>query len=153
MIGLHLSRSGSIARALPLTLTLTPRYHYPSGRIYYTPLRAHMKDLVDEIIADAIREGFVSTRQKSGPKHVPDSTLLDPCILQHMMEYADGQQRCRLKGCGMLTDKYCPGCAKADDCGPASGFFCCVKSRNCYAIHHRKRARTHTAPDEAAEGS
>ena len=52
------------------------RYHYPSGRVYYTPLRMHMKELVDELIADATKEGFKTTRQKPGPKHVPDPTLL-----------------------------------------------------------------------------
>ena len=69
-----------------------------------------------------------------------------------MMEFADSQQRCQGvdkhgQRCTFKTDKFCPGCAKGDDCGPASGFFCCIRGRNCMALHHRKRARTH-APDE-----
>ena len=41
---------------------------YPNGRQYYTSLRQHMKELVDELIAEAVAKGFVSTRQKPGPK-------------------------------------------------------------------------------------
>ena len=43
-------------------------YHYPNGRVYYTQLRQHMKEVVNEQIAEARREGFKSTRCKSGPK-------------------------------------------------------------------------------------
>ena len=62
----------------PLTRTspLPLRYHYPCGRVYYTPLRVQMKELFNEIVADAVKKGFVSMRCRSGPKHVPGSTLL-----------------------------------------------------------------------------
>ena len=40
-----------------------------------------MKELVDEIIADAIKEGFVTTRCRSGPTRVSGSKLLDQCTL------------------------------------------------------------------------
>jgi hypothetical protein len=43
-------------------------WHYPNGRVYYTPLRAHMKEVVDALIDEAVAEGFVSTRKKPGPK-------------------------------------------------------------------------------------
>ena len=43
-------------------------YHYPNGRVYYTPLRKHMKELVDELIEEAMEEGFRSTRCKPGRK-------------------------------------------------------------------------------------
>ena len=43
-------------------------YHYPSGRVYYTSLRNHMKELVSEIIEEAQAEGWQSTRRKPGPK-------------------------------------------------------------------------------------
>eukprot|EP00966_Prymnesium_polylepis_P017159 395710-Prymnesium_polylepis.1 len=43
---------------------------YSNGRVHYTKLRNHMKELVDEIIEDAIDKGFVTTRKKPGPKHV-----------------------------------------------------------------------------------
>ena len=41
-------------------------WFYPNGRAYYTPLRAHMKELVDQIIAEAEREGFEPTRKRAG---------------------------------------------------------------------------------------
>ena len=138
------------ARPLLTHTSLTFRYLYPNGRKYYTSLRTHMKELVNQIIAEAVEEGFVSTRCRPGPKHVCGSTLLDPIVAAHTVEFADGQQRCRRKGCSMHTSTYCPGCAADEPCGPASGFYCCVKGRNCMAMHHRKRARTR-APGEADE--
>ena len=123
-------------------------YHYPCGRVYYTPLRRHMKELLDQTVADAIAKGFNSTRCRSGPKHIAGSTLLDPIVAEHCPEFADGQQRCRREGCGKHISTYCPGCAKDEPCGAASGFYCMVKGRNCMAMHHRKRARTHAPDDE-----
>ena len=113
-----------------------------------------MKELVDEIIADAIAKGFVTTRCKPGPKHVPDSTLLDPLVLGHDPDYCAGRQRCQriLPGsgekCGKLTAWRCPGCANLDNCGPASGFYCREPDRNCMKLNHKKRCRT-PAPAEA----
>ena len=48
-------------------------------------------------------------------------------------------------GTGMLLPS-CPGCSKDEPCGP--GFYCMVKGRNCMAMHHRKRVKTHHAPDD-----
>ena len=78
------------------------RWWYPNGRRYHTPLRKHMKELVNEIIADAIKKGFQTTRKKSGPQHVPGSTLLDPVVAQQQVEWADSKQRCRREGCEYL---------------------------------------------------
>ena len=41
--------------------------YYPNGRLKYTSLRKHMKELVDEIIADARLKGYGTTRKRSGP--------------------------------------------------------------------------------------
>ena len=73
-----------------------PWYTYPNGYQYHTPLRKHMKELVNEIIADAKAKGYESTRKRSGPKHVPGSTLLDPIVCSHDPAYAKSQQRCQL---------------------------------------------------------
>ena len=43
-------------------------YTYPNGRVYYTSLRKHMTELVDETIDDAITKGFKTTRKLPGPK-------------------------------------------------------------------------------------
>ena len=115
-------------------------WYYPSGRAYYTPLRAHMKELVDLIIAEAIDEGFESTRKRPGPTYVPGSTQLSPEVCEHMPDYAEKKQNCR--SCGKDTFWFCPGCAKDDDCGPGSGFYCLGKHRNCFADNHFKRRRT-----------
>ena len=58
-------------------------YQYPNGRVYYTPLRKHMKELVDQIIEEAIAEGFLSTRCKSGRKcaaAVPRATCPEAAV-------------------------------------------------------------------------
>ena len=57
-------------------------YHYPNGRVYYTSLRQHMKELVDQIIADAIKKGFVSTRVKDGRACVARRAIerAPPCV-------------------------------------------------------------------------
>ena len=115
---------------------------YPNGRRYHTPLCQHMKELVDEIIAEAVEEGWQSTRKRPGPKREPGWWQLDPALLEHMPEWAERKQRCQLKGCGMQPTSFCPGCAKHADCGPASGFYCHGKGRDCLAVHHRKLART-----------
>ena len=122
---------------------------YPNGRVHYTKLRNHMKELVDEIIEDAIDKGFVTTRKKPGPKHVSGSTLLDPIVCMHTIEYSQSQQRCQLKGCDKRIHTYCPGCAAADGEHPSSGFYCFGPHRNCLAANHRKRARTHADTDSA----
>ena len=67
-------------------------------------------------------------------------TLLDPVVYEHDPDYAEKSQACR--ACGTSTFWFCPGCAAADDCGPASGFYCVSKHRNCFRDNHRKRART-----------
>ena len=127
-----------------------------NGRVYYTPLRVHMKELVNEIIADAGAKGYVSTRCKSGPKHIPGSTLLDPLVLDHDPDYMfdpdrDMRQVCQAADCHFKTCWRCPGCAALDDCGPASGFYCMGKERNCMKVNHRKRCRTQApaAEDDA----
>jgi hypothetical protein len=57
-------------------------YHYPSGRVYYTRLRAHMKEVVDALIDEAVAEGFVSTRKRPGPKcAAPAIALTAPWVL------------------------------------------------------------------------
>ena len=112
-----------------------------------------MKELVNEIIADAIQKGFVTTRCKPGRKRDQSLWLLDPLVCEHTIEYSDSQQRCRLKGCNERIHTFCPGCAKDENhCSPASGFYCFNKNRNCLAIHHRNRARTR-APDDAEADS
>ena len=67
---------------------------------------------------------------------------LDPVVVEHQATWAETHQRCRDPACGKLCYSYCPGCAKADDCGPSSGFYCHGKGRDCLGDHHRKRART-----------
>ena len=99
-----------------------------------------MKELVDQIIEEAIEEGYESTRCKPGRKRMPDKTLLNPIVVDHWPEWAEKQQKCR--SCGMHCLTFCPGCARDDDCGPASGFYCHSKARDCMGDHHRKRART-----------
>ena len=107
-----------------------------------------MKELVTQIIEDATKKGFRSTRMKPGPKHIPGSTLLEPLVLDHDPDYFDQRQRCQRilpgsgKKCGKLTGWCCPGCAALDDCGPASGFYCRDKERNCMKLNHAKRCRT-----------
>ena len=71
---------------------------------------------------------------------MPDSTLLDPVVLDHLPEYSEQNYKCR--SCKTNTHWYCPGCAAADHCGPASGFYCFGKNKSCYVDQHRKRART-----------
>ena len=44
-------------------------YHYPSGRVYHTPLRTHMKELVNQIIEEAEKDGYRSTRCALGGHH------------------------------------------------------------------------------------
>ena len=78
------------------------------------------------------------------------STLLEPMVVEHMPEYAEAPQRCR--ECGKHTFWFCPGCAKADDCGPASGFYCVHKDRKCFAASHRRRARTKVEGEGSDEG-
>ena len=74
---------------------------------------------------------------------MPDTTLLDPVVVEHDPDYHVGShQRCQMPGCEHFTNWFCPGCAKADDCGPASGFYCLGKGRNCFKDNHRKRAKT-----------
>ena len=113
-----------------------------------------MKELVNQIIADAGANGYVSTRCKSGPKHVEGSTLLDPLILDHDPDYVkrDVRQECQAAGCKFKTSWRCPGCAELDSCGPASGFYCMGKERNCMKANHRKRCRTRAPEAEDDEG-
>ena len=93
-------------------------YHYPNGRVYYTPLRKHMRELVDAIIADAVAKGFRATRCRPGGKHKPGTRLIDPAALEHCPDYmedeggSDCRQRCQ--ECGTKTPWYCPGCASLD---------------------------------------
>ena len=108
--------------------------------MYYTPLRKHMKELVDELIEDAIAEGFVTTRKKPGRVHQPAATMLDPMVRDHSPQYAPTHQRCQT--CGKLTRWFCAGCAKADGGGPACGFYCVNYPHLCFTANHVKRART-----------
>lgn len=108
-----------------------------------------MKELVNEIIADAGAKGYVSTRCKSGPKHIPGSTLLEPLVLDHDPDYVHTRQKCR--SCQRLTAWCCPGCAELDDCGPGSGFYCREPDRNCMKANHRKRCRTQAPAAEAED--
>ena len=85
---------------------------YPNGRRYHTPLRQHMKELVDEIIAEAVEEGWQSTRKRPGPKREPGWWLLNPALLEHMPQWAEKRQRCQLKGCTNKCFTFCSGCAK-----------------------------------------
>jgi|EP00966_Prymnesium_polylepis_P000025 hypothetical protein len=88
---------------------------YPNGRVHYTKLRNHLKELVDEIIEDAIDKGVVTTRKKPGPKYVSGLTLLDPIVCSHDPAYAAKPQRCRWSD---YTHWYCPGCAAMDESMP-----------------------------------
>lgn len=115
-------------------------YHYPSGRVFYTRLRAHMKELVTETIAEAVAKGWQPTRQRPGPKYVPGSTQLDPVVCEHDPDYAGKPQRCRC--CGQETHWFCPGCRKLDGGQGGAGYYCLGKHRNCFAQNHRKRRRT-----------
>ena len=38
--------------------------------------------------------------------------------------------------------------AKDQPCGPAAGYYCHRKSKDCLGMHHRKRARTCTVSPE-----
>ena len=42
-----------------------------------------MKELVNQLIAEAIDEGFETTRKLSGPQHVANSTQLEPVVCEH----------------------------------------------------------------------
>ena len=95
---------------LTVTQTLPLRYHYPNGRVYYTPLRVHMKELVNEIIADAGAKGYRTTRCKNGPRHIPGSTLLEPLVLDHDPDVMEKRQRCQDPECDQLTAIRCPHC-------------------------------------------
>ena len=123
-------------------------WFYPNGRMYHTPLRKHMKELVDQIIAEAEEEGFVSTRKRSGPTYVPGSTRLDPVVCEHMPEFAETRQRCQQAGCDQLSFSFCPGCRKSAGGAGGAGFYCLGKHRNCFAAHHRKLRRTCVECDE-----
>ena len=94
-----------------------------------------MKELIDETVADAIAKGFVSTRCRSGPKHIAGSTLLDPIVNEHWPEWADSYQRCRRKDCTGQANTFCAGCAKEEGGGPGSGFYCHKKGRDCMGMH------------------
>ena len=111
-------------------------------------LPVHMKELVNQLIAEAIDEGFETTRKLSGPQHVANSTRLEPVVCEHEAKWAATRQVCRYPGCGMLTDVYCAACAKDQPCGPAAGYYCHRKSKDCLGMHHRKRARTCTVSPE-----
>ena len=63
-------------------------------------------------------------------------------LLERMPQWVDKQQRCQLAGCGKKCLTTCPGCAEHADGGPASGFYCHGKGRDCLAVHHRKLALT-----------
>ena len=107
-----------------------------------------MKELVDQIIAEAEEEGFVSTRKRSGPTYVPGSTRLDPVVCEHMPEFAETRQRCQQAGCDQLSFSFCPGCRKSAGGAGGAGFYCLGKHRNCFAAHHRKLRRTCVECDE-----
>ena len=115
-------------------------WFYPNGRAYYTPLRDHMKELVDQIIAEAVDEGWESTRKRPGPMWQPGSTRLDPVVCEHMPEYGELARLCR--DCGTLTFWFCPGCRKSEGGEGGAGHYCLAKMRNCFAKHHRKLRRT-----------
>ena len=98
-----------------------------------------------------VRDGFVSTRCKSGPAHVAGTTLLEPVVVDHTPFFANGQQRCQDPDCGMHTCVYCPGCRKDEGGKGAAGFYCFVAGkapRNCLFKHHCKRMRTCAEPDD-----
>ena len=69
---------------------------------------------------------------------------LDPLVLEHQLSWAQQPQRCQA-GCGNFCHSFCPGCAQDEGGGPAAGFYCCAKERNCLLAQHRKRC--------SAEGS
>ena len=49
---------------------------------HHTSLRTHMKELYEETIADAIKEGFVTTRKRDGrPKCASD---FEPASIVHL---------------------------------------------------------------------
>ena len=90
----------------------------------------------------SLASGFWLTQGFSSGRHACDSTLLDPIVLEHQPEWAEKQQVCRNPDCKKLCLSFCPGCAKAEDAGPASGFYCHGKGRDCLAARHRKLCRT-----------
>ena len=116
---------------------------YPNGRQYYTPLRAHMKEVVEQLIEEAEAEGFMSTRKKPG-REQRKVYQLDPLVCQHCPEISEVRKYCLWPGCSGRVRTYCPGCARDEG---NSGFYCMYREQNCMAKHHRKRART-PAPDD-----
>ena len=83
-------------------------------------------------------------------RRIPDSTLLDPTHLDHMVPERSGCARV-CQWCGKKTWWYCPGCRTADDCGAASGHYCLGNGAKCWGLNHRKRARTSIAEPTAEE--
>ena len=112
-----------------------------------------MREVIVQMVDEAKENGWAPLRQRPGPKHVVGTTKLDKVVSEHMPEVVpEGkQQKCR--GCGMKTRYFCPGCAKRENCGPASGFYCMKKDLNCMRDHHKKlcRARVESAECEECE--
>ena len=101
-----------------------------------------MKELVDQLIAEAIEEGFITTRKLPGRprKLAPSAVRLDPAVIAHWPQWAESRQRCQLEGCKLNCLSYCPACAREEGDGPSAGFYCHGKGRDCMGQHHCKLA-------------
>ena len=104
--------------------------------------------LAEGVIDDSLRaqrgdhQSVSELRVRVPAWHVANSTLCEPCVVDHLPEHSEHAHRC--PECNRSTQWFCPGCnadgySKADE-SRGKGFLCVDKSRSCYKDYHKRLA-------------
>lgn len=66
-------------------------------------------------------------KRKPNTSLMPTDSVRRDCV-DHWPEYVESRQRCKLNGCGKLTNCTCTKC---------NNYFCCGVNRNCFTLFHK----------------
>lgn len=66
-------------------------------------------------------------KRKPNTSLMPTDSVRKDCV-DHWPEYVESRQRCKLNGCGKLTNCTCTKC---------NNYFCCGVNRNCFTLFHK----------------